>query len=119
MLGDITAACEIYIVCGHTDMRKSIEGLCGLVQNQLHMDPYRKALYIFCGRRRDRIKALLWEGDGFVLLYKVLASNGSYRWPKTQSEVRNLTWQQFDWLTSGLEIDQPKAIKPCPKPEMK
>ena len=70
MLGDISAADEIYIVCGYTDMRRSIDGLCGIVQGKLHMYPRRSALYLFCGRRCDRIKALLWEGDGFLLLYK-------------------------------------------------
>lgn len=110
MLGDITVSDEIYIVCGHTDMRKSIDGLSALVENQLHMDPKRSALYLFCGRRCDRIKALLWEGDGFVLLYKRLAVEGRYRWPRNQSEVKNLTWKQFDWLMSGLDIEQPKAI---------
>ena len=70
MLGDITAADEIYIVTGRTDMRKSIDGLCAIVEDQLHMDPRRSALYLFCGKRCDRIKALLWEGDGFVLLLK-------------------------------------------------
>ena len=94
MLGDITVADEIYIVTGRTDMRKSIDGLCAIVEEQLHMDPRRSALYLFCGKRCDRIKALLWESDGFVL------------------EVKQLTWQQFDWLMSGLEIEQPKAFKP-------
>ena len=61
MLGDITAANEIYIVTGRTDMRKSIDGLCAIVEDQLHMDPKRSALYLFCGKRCDRIKALLWE----------------------------------------------------------
>ncbi|MFR5737718.1 MAG: IS66 family insertion sequence element accessory protein TnpB [Coprococcus sp.] len=70
MLGDITAADEIYIVTGRTDMRKSIDGRCAIVEDQLHMDPRRSALYLFCGKRCDRIKALLWESDGFVLLYK-------------------------------------------------
>ena len=72
MLGDISLVDEIYIVCGYTDMRKSIDGLCAIVENQLHMNPRRSALYLFCGRRCDRIKALLWESDGFVLLYKKL-----------------------------------------------
>ena len=63
MLGDITAADEIYIVTGRTDMRKSIDGLCAIVEDQLHMDPRRSALYLFCGKRCDRIKALLWESD--------------------------------------------------------
>ena len=57
MLGDITAADEIYIVTGRTDMRKSIDGLCAIVEDQLHMDPRRSALYLFCGKRCDRIKA--------------------------------------------------------------
>ena len=51
MIGDITVADEIYIVCGYTDMRKSIDGLCGIVKDKLHMDPKRKALYLFCGNR--------------------------------------------------------------------
>jgi transposase len=110
MLGDISGVNEIYIVCGYTDMRKSIDGLCAIVIEQLHMDPKRSALYLFCGRRCDRLKALLWESDGFVLLYKRLAVEGRYRWPRDKSEVRPLTWQQFDWLMSGLEIEHPKAI---------
>ena len=67
MLGDITAVDEIYIVCGRTDMRKSIDGLCAIIKDKLHMDPEGSALYLFCGRRADRIKALLKEPDGFVL----------------------------------------------------
>lgn len=111
MLGDISAVDEIYIVCGYTDMRKSIDGLCAIVKNQLKMDPYRNILYFFCGKRRDRMKALLYEPDGFVLLYKRLTANGCYKWPRDKSEVRSLTWREFDWLMSGLEINQPKAIK--------
>ena len=111
MIGDISAVDEIYIVCGYTDMRKSIDGLCAIVKDQLKMDPCRNVLYLFCGRRRDRIKALLWESDGFVLIYKRLTANGCYKWPRDKSQVRNLTWREFDWLMSGIEIDQPKAIK--------
>ena len=110
MLGDISVVDEIYLVCGYTDMRKSIDGLCAIVEHQLHRNPKENTLYLFCGRRCDRIKALLWEGDGFVLLYKKLAVDGKYRWPRTASEVKPLTWKQFDWLMSGLEIEQPKAI---------
>ena len=111
MLGDITTADEIYIVCGYTDMRKSIDGLCAVIQDQLKMDPRCSALYLFCGRRCDRIKAILWEGDGFVMLYKRMEAQGRFRWPRNSDEVRTLSWQQFDWLMSGLEIEQPKAFK--------
>ena len=102
MLKDLTAD-NIYIVCGHTDMRKSIDGLAALVQQQFQLD-------LFCGRRRDRMKVLLWEDDGFLLLYKRL-EDGKFSWPCNEQEVRNITREQFIWLTQGLSIDQPKAIK--------
>lgn len=112
MIGDITAATEIYIVCGYTDMRKSIDGLCAIVQEKLKMDPRRSALFLFCGHRCDRIKILMWEPDGFVLLYKRLSViRGRYRWPRNRDEVMPLTWQQLDWLLSGLDIEQPRAIR--------
>lgn len=111
MLADISKADEIYIVCGRTDMRKSIDGLVAIIQEQFHMELETSALYLFCGRKCDRIKAILKEPDGIVLIYKRLSVQGSYRWPRNRSEVRNLTWREFDWLMSGLDIDQPKAIK--------
>ena len=110
MLGDISKAQGIYIVCGYTDMRRSINGLAALVQSTLSMDPFSRQLFLFCGKRADRMKALLWEDDGFILLYKRL-ENGKFRWPRTEEQVRNITWQEFRWLTEGLSIDQPKAIK--------
>ena len=111
MIGDITVADEIYIVCGYTDMRKSIDGLCAIVEDKLHKDPRANAIFLFCGRRCDRIKILLWESDGFVLLYKRLSAvQGRYRWPRNKDEVRSLTWREFDWLMSGIDIEQPKAI---------
>ncbi len=61
MLGDITAVDAIYIVTSYTDMRKSIDGLCSIISDTFHMDPNAKALYLFCGRRCDRIKAILKE----------------------------------------------------------
>lgn len=101
---------NIYIVCGHTDMRKSIDGLAAMVQKQFKLDLFSDSLFLFSGRRRDRLKALLWEGDGFVLLYKRL-EDGHFNWPRNEQEVRNLTREQFVWLMQGLSIDQPKAIK--------
>jgi transposase len=94
-------------------MRKSIDGLCAVVKDQLNMNPSRpNAIYLFCGRRSDRIKVLLHEREGFVLLYKRLDANvGKYRWPRNRNEVKPITWRQFGWLMSGLEIEQPKAIK--------
>jgi len=113
MIGDISYADQIYIICGYTDMRKSIDGLCAIIKEYLDVEPENtKSLYLFCGKRNDRIKALFHEKDGFVLLYKRLDYRvGKYRWPRTKDEVKSITWQQFDWLMSGLDIEQPRAIK--------
>lgn len=70
MLSDFTGAEKVYIACGYTDLRKGIDGLAALVQSQFQLDPFTNTLFLFCGRRCDRIKALYWEGNGFVLLYK-------------------------------------------------
>ena len=89
---------EVYIVTGYTDMRKAIDGLA--------------AMFLFCGRRCDRIKILKWENDGYVMLYKRLSvAQGHYRWPRKSEEALPLTWQQLEWLLSGLDIEQPKAFK--------
>lgn len=114
MLGDVSGVKDIYIVCGRTDMRKSIDGLLAIVHDTFQMDPYSNSLYLFCGRRCDRIKALHYEKDGFVLLYKRL-DEARYQWPRDRSEVRPITRQQFRWLTEGLSIDQKKAIFPSEK----
>lgn len=111
MLGDISGVEKIYIVCGYTDMRKSIDGLCSIIEDRLKIDPTSRSLFLFCGRRRDRIKALFHEPDSFVLIYKRLSVHGGYQWPRKQSEVRDLSWREFDWLMSGIDIDQPKALR--------
>ena len=98
------------IACGYTDLRRGIDGLASIVQSQFQLDPFTNTLFLFCGRRRDRIKALYWEGNGFVLLYKRLES-GIFQWPRSEDEARELTAQQYRWLMEGLQIDQPKAHK--------
>ena len=107
MLTDFTGADRVYIACGYTDLRRGIDGLTAMVQQHFHLDPFTNTLFLFCGRRRDRIKALYWEGNGFVLLYKRLES-GSFQWPRTESEARALTMQQHRWLMEGLSISLSK-----------
>ena len=111
MIGDVSRAEHIYIVCGYTDMRKAIDGLAAIIQQNLGLDVFSGSLFLFCGRQCDRFKALLWEGDGYVLIYKRLDAAGRYRWPRSNQEAKSLTWQQFDWLMSGIDIEQPKAIR--------
>lgn len=110
MLNDFQCVCPIYIACGYTDLRRGIDGLAGLVQQQFQLNPFQRALFLFCGRRRDRIKGLYWEGDGFLLLYKRL-EEGSFQWPRNGTEARELTAQQYRWLMEGLSVEQPRAHK--------
>lgn len=100
-----------YIVCGYTDMRLGIDSLAALVQGRYKLDPFSNSMFMFCGRRVDRIKVLLWDGDGFILLYKRL-ERGKYQWPRGTEEAMELTDQQKRWLMEGLTIIQPKAHKP-------
>ena len=111
MLRDFTEAEHVYLACGYTDLRRGIDGLASTVEQSFRLNPFSNSLFLFCGRRRDRIKALYWEGNGFVLLYKRL-EHGSFQWLRTADEVRDLSPQQFRWLMEGLSIDQPKAHKP-------
>ncbi|MFQ7401333.1 MAG: IS66 family insertion sequence element accessory protein TnpB, partial [Neglectibacter sp.] len=100
----------VYIACGYTDLRKGIDGLATMVQQQFELDPFTNTLFLFCGRKRDRIKGLYWERDGFILLYKRL-EQGAYQWPRSEVEVKMLMPQQYRWLMEGLKIEQPKAHK--------
>lgn len=110
MLGDISKAEKVYIACGYTDMRKSIDGLAAIVKQNFQLNPFQNSLFLFCGKRCDRLKALYWEGDGFILLYKRL-ENGRFQWPRNEEAVRNISWQEFRWLLEGLAINQPKAVR--------
>ncbi len=110
MFNDASGFDSIYIACGYTDLRRGIDGLAELVEQEFRLNPFQNALFLFCGRKTDRLKALFWEGDGFVLLYKRL-ENGKFKWPRTESEVKQITEDQFKWLTQGLEIYQPNAVK--------
>lgn len=101
---------HIYLACGHTDMRKSIDGLSNLVTAHFKQDPYQPSLFLFCGRRKDRIKGLLWDGTGFLLLYKRL-ENGKYQWPDKPEELLEISEQQLRWLTEGLTISPKKIVK--------
>ena len=73
MLNDANHLDKVYILCGFTDLRMGIDGLASIVQNQVALNPFTpRCLFLFCGRRTDRIKGLVWEEDGFLLVYKRL-----------------------------------------------
>ena len=78
-------------------MRKQLNGLLDIIQYNFKLDPYSNSLFLFCGKRADRIKAVHYEGDGFCLLYKRY-ENGRLQWPRTGEEVKQISDQQLRWL---------------------
>ena len=70
MLLDFTHAPNIFTVCGKTDLQKGIDGLAAFVTESYQLDVFDQALFLLCGTKSDCFKALYWEGDGFLLLYK-------------------------------------------------
>jgi len=96
----------VYLCCGHTDMRKSINGLMALVQGSFSLDPFAEALYVFCNRRRDRMKMLEWDGDGFWLYFKRL-ERGRFRWPNADGEnTMILTGEEMRHLIGGAKLEK-------------
>ena len=110
MLSDTAGFNKVMIVTGYTDLRRGIDGLASILYESYSQTPFEPdVLFLFCGRRTDRIKGLIWEGDGFLLLYKRL-ERGKFQWPRSESEVLALSPQQYRWLMEGLSIEQKKAI---------
>ena len=95
----------IYIVCGYTDMRYGIDSLAAIIEQRYKMKLFvPNTLFLFCGTSANKIKGLLWEGDGFLLLYKRV-EEGRFCWPRTSSELRAMSAEQFRWLMQGFAID--------------
>ena len=114
---DMSRVRNYYIAVGYTDLRRGIDSLAAIVQLQYGQELREDRLFLFCGRRTDRIKALYWSGDGYILLYKRL-SNGNFQWPRSEAELRKLDAREFRWLMEGLKVEQPKAIKKVAKKDL-
>lgn len=100
---------RVYLACGYTDMRKSIDGLAALVIHTFNLDPFSSCLFVFCNRDRDRVKILHWEHNGFWLYYRRL-ERGRFQWPAhPQATATAITRRQLQWLLDGLSIEQRQA----------
>jgi len=116
MLNDATSFKKIYLATGYTDLRRGIEGLSAIIRFHFKLDPYdRNTIFLFCGKRCDRIKALVWEGDGFLLMYKRLEI-GSFNWPRSAEEAIELTMDQYRLLMQGLEVIARHPIRAMENP---
>lgn len=98
----LDARLKVFLHREAVDGRKNINGLALLVEQELGLDPFAAAAYVFSNRRRDRIKILLWERSGFWLLIKRLEAD-RFVWPKN-SALLELTVEQLHWLLEGIDL---------------
>ncbi|WP_273908612.1 IS66 family insertion sequence element accessory protein TnpB [Enterobacter bugandensis] len=103
---------QVYLHREPVDFRKSINGLSLLVEQQMAMSPFSGALFVFCNRPRNKIKALYWDNTGFCLWYKRLEQE-YFKWPShLPGDTLTLSQQQWDWLLAGVDITKIKEHKP-------
>lgn len=97
---------QVYLCREFVDMRKSINGLSLLIESSLGHDPFANRLFVFCNKKRDKVKMLYWEKNGFVLWYKRLEKQ-RFKWPKElNAEIITLTGQEINWLLDGIDISK-------------
>lgn len=106
MIG-LPSGMQVWLVCGVTDMRKGFDGLSALVQHQLAESPFGGQLFVFRGRRGDRIKVLWWDGQGLCLYYKRL-EHGRFVWPRAENGVVHLSAAQLSMLIEGIDWRRPE-----------
>jgi transposase len=99
---------QVYLAVGVTDLRKSVDGLALLVQESFRLDPFSRNLYVFCNRKKDKLKILEWEHTGFWLHYKRL-EKGVFQWPDGKSTAMEIGEREFRWLLDGLTLNQRNA----------
>ncbi len=114
MLYEAHGITKFVVVCGYTDLRKGVTGLSQLIEGQYRINPCETGtLFLFCGRRGDRIKCLLWEPSGYLMLYKRF-EGGSLSWPRTPLEAQCITKHQFRLLLQGLNPIKTKIKNVAP-----
>ena len=104
---------KIYIAYGATDFRKQISSLCSIVKDNFKMNPYDRSAYIFCNKKRNSIKVLCYDKNGFILAQKTLldVNKMKFQWPRNRDELKCISKQQLSWLLSGLKIEQKSSFE--------
>jgi transposase len=103
---------QVYLALGSTDLRKSIDGLSLIVLENFKLDPFSRNLYVFCNKKRDKIKILEWDTSGFWLHYKRLEKD-KFKWPDDSNGTHMaIDERSFRWLLDGLTIKDNHAHKP-------
>ena len=111
MLKDAQGFKHIYVATGKTDLRYGIRGLLVIIKGEFGLDPFESGdIFLFCGGKRNAIKALVLEDVGFVLMTKKLF-NGRYQWPRDSREAKEINEKQFRDLMDGFAIEYHSTIK--------
>jgi transposase len=93
----------VYLKTGATDMRKQVNGLSALVQEEMKLNPFKKGYFVFCGKSKHILKLLYWDQSGFALWYKRL-EKAKFPWPEKEEDVKQITAEQIEWLLSGIDF---------------
>ena len=101
----VPASTRIWLAAGVTDMRKGFDGLSGMIANELQQDPLSAALFVFRNRRRDRLKLLYWDRDGYALWSKRLES-GTFEFPRAKADesCTSISHHDLSLLLSGIDL---------------
>ena len=94
---------RVFLALGSTDMRKAINGLSIMVEQHLSRDPFSGDLFVFCNRRRNMIKVLYWDKNGFCLWHKRLEEH-KFQWPESAEEVVMIGPRELEWLLDGFDF---------------
>lgn len=100
----------VYIACGVTDLRKSIDGLSIIIQTELKLNPFEQALFVFCNKQMNRLKILHFD-EGFWLYYHRI-EHGRLKWPQTKEEALKVNKEELSWLLKGYELRTTSKFKP-------
>ncbi len=101
---------RIYIATRPVDFRKGLDGLAAVAQEILKLDPFSGAAFIFRAKRADRVKILIWDGSGLILIYKRL-EDGKFHWPRIEDGVMKLSPAQLSALFEGLDWSKVRAVR--------
>ena len=105
MLKEAAGIQRVVLKTGRTDLRRGIDGLKAIII-LIGMDPLEKGtLFLFCGRRNDRIRGLTFEGDGYLLMTKRLSGENRFQWPRNEDDMKKITMEQYRNLMEGFAVE--------------